>query len=107
MPSVPTTTMCQQQTLTQVGIVLNWLEIRKTEVSLPALGAVHQAHVEEGREDEVEGGDGGGADQVDDCAEERSGEPDGKQGGDHRATEDNSLPAEGCKEWKLERVSLF
>ena len=33
MPRVPTTTMCQQYTLTQVGIVLDWLETRRTEVS--------------------------------------------------------------------------
>ena len=76
-------------------------------MSLPVLGTVHQAHVEERREDEVEGGDGGGADQVNDCAEERSGEPDGEQDGDHRAPEDNSLPAECCKVYKLERVALL
>ena len=64
---------------------------------LPRLVAVGQAHVEEGGEDEVEAGDGGGADEVDDHPEEGDGEGDGQEDGDHEAPEGNSLPTKGWR----------
>ena len=60
---------------------------------LPRLVAVGQAHVEEGGEDEVEAGDGGGADEVDDDPEEGDGEGDGQEDRDHEASEGDSFPA--------------
>ena len=59
---------------------------------LPRLVAVGQAHVEERGEDEVEAGDGGGADEVDDDPEEGDGEGNGQEDRDHEASEGDSFP---------------
>ena len=76
---------------------------------LPRLVAVGQADVEEGGEDEVEAGDGGGADQVDDHPEEGDREGDGQEEGDHEASEGNSLPTKGWQEncQRLSFVTIF
>ena len=65
---------------------------------LPCLVAVGQAHVEEGGEDEVEAGDGGGPDEVHDDPEEGDGEGDGQEERDHEASEGHSLPTKG---WEI------
>ena len=63
---------------------------------LPCLVAVDEAHEEEGGEDEVEAGDGGGADEVDDDPEEGDGEGNHQEERDHETSEGDSFPS---KSW--------
>ena len=63
---------------------------------LPCLVAVDEAHEEEGGEDEVEAGDGGGADEVDDDPEEGDREGDHQEERDHETSEGDSFPS---KSW--------
>ena len=66
---------------------------------LVLLGLVGEEHVEDGREDEVEDGDGGGADQVEDGGEVRQRDAEHQQTSHHQRAEQH---APGAELWRLD-----